>query len=397
MMFKHLHYVSLIICLLLGCDQWANNSGVSMNLETVLASCQKSLDVKDSQAAIQDCQFAEQWLKRAQPESLLHAESLEKFGDALITVNLKTTNNNYQQALVIREKLMDKSAASENLQIKLANSFSSLGKLAEAEIAFKKALHQTEDSKGQESLEVADVLNRLGVIQLQQQLLTDAEQTLRRALAIREAKLNAADTQLGETYNNLGFMYQLMDKKQDAESFYRKAVLNQEAAKEIPYAALYDSLSNLATLEQKNGKLQNSEVFFNKLLAVAEKSFGKDSPQYATGLNSLGMLALSSQNFAAAENLFNSALVIREKKLGSNHLLTAESANNLAVSLANQDKRAQAQPLIRYAAAVTLVGLGENNPLTQQRWASLRTLEGLGAGNIGSLAQQIRRLTKKAN
>ncbi len=389
-------YGSLAMSFLSGCNQPATNNAPIMNSQSVLAACQKALTDKDKTLAVKDCQFAEMWLGREQPDSLLHAEALEKFADILITINTTAGLDNYRQALALREKLTDKSAATDGLQLKMGNGYSSLGKWAEAEIALKKALHQLEASKGQDSLEVADVLNRLGVVQLQQQLLTDAEQTLRRALTIREAKLNAADPQLGETYNNLGFMYQSTGKNQDAESFYRKAVLNQEAAKDTPYTALYDSLSNVATLVQKNGKLQDAEPLWNKLLAVAEKGFGKDSPQYATGLNSLGMLAMSARNFAASEKLFNESLAIREKKLGANHLQTAESANNLAVALANQGKRVQAEPLMRHAAAVTQVGLGANNPLTQQRWASLLALDGDVARKAEPPVQQAPKPIKKA-
>jgi tetratricopeptide (TPR) repeat protein len=355
-----------------GCDQLNGIAPTSLSPRSVLSSCKKAVDGKDIKTAAKDCPFAEQWLERQQPDSVLHAEALETLGDLLAQVNANAAAGNYQQALTLREKQADKAVPLEGLQLKLANSLGGSGKWADAE----KVLHQIKPAQGMESLEGADILNRLGVAQLQQKLLTNAEQSLRQALAIREAKLNATDAALGETYSNLAFLYLSAGKNQDAESYYRKAVSNQESAKDIPYSALYDSLSNLAALLQKDGKLQDAEAALQKLLTAAEKGFGKESVQYAAGLNSLGMLGMSVRNYAASEKLFNDSLSIREKILGVNHLLTAESANNLAVALANQGKRAQALPLMRHAAAVTNVALGASNPLTQQRWNSLLQLEG---------------------
>ena len=365
-------YLVFTLVTITGCEQLSERvSTSSLSPESVLASCQKALDAKDTKTSAKDCPFAEQWLERTQPDSKLHAESLEKLADVLVPINTIAAANNYQQALTLREKLADKTVSLEALQLKLANSLTGLGKWAEAE----KILHQIKPVKSMESLEGADILNRLGVAQLQQQLLTDAEQSLRQALTIREANLDASDPALGETYSNMGFLYQSTGKNQDAVSYYRKAVLNMESAKVIPYPALYNSLSNLATLLQNGGKSQDAETYWNKLLTVSEKGFGKESAQYATGLNSLGMLAMPVRNYAAAEKLFNDSVAIREKILGDNHIQTAESANNLAVALANQGKRDQALPLMRHAAAVTNVAMGANNPLTQQRWNSLLQLE----------------------
>ena len=365
-------YLALTLVTMAGCDQLNGIAPTSLSPQSVLASCKKAVYGKDIKTAAKDCPFAEQWLERQQPDSVLHAEALETLGDLLAQVNANAAAGNYQQALTLREKQADKAVPLEGLQLKLANSLGGSGKWADAE----KVLHQIKPAQGMESLEGADILNRLGVAQLQQKLLTNAEQSLRQALAIREAKLNATDAALGETYSNLAFLYLSAGKNQDAESYYRKAVSNQESAKDISYPALYDSLSNLAALLQKDGKLQDAEAALQKLLTAAEKGFGKESVQYAAGLNSLGMLGMSVRNYAASEKLFNDSLSIREKILGVNHLLTAESANNLAVALANQGKRAQALPLMRHAAAVTNVALGASNPLTQQRWSSLLQLEG---------------------
>jgi len=149
-------YLVLTLVTMTGCEQLSDSASTSLSPESVLASCQKALDAKDTKTAAKDCPFAEQWLEREQPDSRLHAEALEKLADFLVQVNIIAAATNYQQALILREKLADKTVSLEGLQLKLANSLSGLGKWAEAE----KILHQIKPAKGVESLEGSDILNR---------------------------------------------------------------------------------------------------------------------------------------------------------------------------------------------------------------------------------------------
>ena len=374
----------LRLCLLLlsaststltGCDQTVGRQSTVLSVKDLIQSCQKAVDGKDINLAAKDCGFTEQWLERIDPDSVQHAEVLEKLGNLFAGSNAKAAETFYQKALEIHEKQNNQDNKQDNLRIKLASVLTVEGKWADADLVLKKVLKSIETEKGAESLEVADILNRLGIVQLRQQLLTDAEQSFTRALAIREKNPSFSGNILGETYNNLGFLYQSMGKNQEADMAYRKAIFNQETAKDGSSSQLYDSLSNLATLLQKQGKASEAEVYFKKLLVVSEKVFGNESAQYAQGLNSLGMLGLGANNFAIAEQLFNASLSIREKKLGVSHILTAEAANNLAVAMANQGKRTQAMLLMRRAAAISEMVLGNNDPLTQQRWQSLLMLD----------------------
>lgn len=402
-----MHYRSLLVLFsissLIGCEQSSDNASLletiriqtarfissepvnptqdkleknCITAKTLLTNCKKSINDKDLQNANLNCPIAEKWLQQDQPESILHAESLESLGDAqALANNLQGATNSYRQALGLYEKLSKASNASTKLQIKLANILTTQSKWAEAEICFKQALRTVKALQGEDSLEVADILNRLAVTQSQQQLLSDAEQAIKQSLAIRETRLTADDPDLGDSYNNIAAIYQSLGKLQDAESYYRKAISTQEMAGEIPYKSLLDSLNNMVTLLYKNDKRQTAEPYIKKMLAISEKGYGKDSPEYANILNFLAIQSIAEQQYSRAENLFGEAFTIREKKLGTNNLKTAESANNLAVSLVKQGKLTQAEPLMRHAFAVTYVILGLSNPLTQERWNSLQNLE----------------------
>lgn len=354
------------------CQSGTNTGNSKITSQSVLAECKANLAKQDKQATSKECMLAELWIEREQPDSLQHAEALEALGDFSADFNASTALANYQAALDLREKLTDKTAALPALQLKLSKALVSVGKWDQAETLLKKLLETTKQSKGKDSLETADILNRIGIAQLQQKNLTSAESYLKDALSLRESK-HADPVILAESYNNLGYFNQLQNKTTEAEAFYQKAIQAEESAKETPYTTQFDTLSNLAVLVQSKSKDSSAE--WQKALGVAEKGFGSDSPQYALILNYLGISAIANKNYTSAASLFGQSLQIREKKFGLNNLQTAESAYNLGIAQANLGNANEALKLIRYAASFTQITLGASNPLAQQRWNALLTLE----------------------
>ncbi len=365
-------WVAALAAVAAGCD-----FDTSLTPQSVLAACDKALAEKDAKAAANECPFAEMWLAHVKPDSLQHAQALEKSADLLATVNFRAAGESYQKALDIRDKLADKSKEKLALIVKLANVQSAGGQWQAAETLLKKLVADMESGPDKDGPEFAEALNRLGVAQLQQKMYTNAEQSLYRAEGVLEDKSDEEiGGYMGEVYNNLGYLSDALGKSSEAENFYRKSITSHEAAKTPHYQSWYDALSNLALLLQKQSKWAEAEAYWKQTLQVAEKGFGQESLQYATSLNNLGLMALAGRNFPTAQKLFNDVVVIREKKLGLNNLLTAEAMQNLAVAFANQGKRQEAEVLLRQAAAVSLTLLGPNNAQTQQRWNLLASLQG---------------------
>lgn len=367
----------------MGCNQQDSAGAAFSNPEALLASCQNALAKNDLQTASKICVAAEYWLAATKPDSVEHANSIENVADFQMTQGaVALAVENYKNSILLHDRVADNSDAVKKLQIKYANTLSDQGRWQDAEAVYGKVL----PTLTADSLDAADVLNRLGFVQLKQQRLPDAEQSLGKAVKIREAKLKPTDLALNETYTNLGLLYQAAGKNAEAESFYRKADANEESMSELPLPTLYETLGNLATLLQRQSKFQDAEPVWRKQLIVAEKAYGKDSAQYATTLQNLGSLALAVKNYAAAEPLLTEAVTIRQNRLGLTNPLTAETSNDLAVALFQQGKLAQAEPYIRHAAAVSYVDLGIQNPLTQQRWNSLITLENLIAARTNRVS-----------
>jgi tetratricopeptide (TPR) repeat protein len=81
-----------------------------------------------------------------------------------------------------------------------------LGRLDQAEDAYREALGVFEARLGTSSLEVAAVLTRLGGVRHARGAAAEAEQAYRRALAIREQKLDPRHPELALTLNDLALL-----------------------------------------------------------------------------------------------------------------------------------------------------------------------------------------------
>lgn len=336
-------------------------------------TCREALDKRLAKDALENC---EQVLraKASHQDSLEYAEASERMGEALV-MNGKILQgiSLFQDALKIREKLPaeKESVATADLQFKLANLLSAQNNFADAEFLLKESLAIREKINGTDAVEVALILNSLGIVQLHEKLLSDAEHSLRRALEIREKKLGARHAETGKTLNNMGLVFQLSGKLQDAEGYLRKSLAIQETALGPDHPSLHDILVNLASLLENIGKLAEAEKLWKRALTIEEKQPDHETPAVAKILYELGMMYYKAGNLGEANSAFRRSLSIRESKLGPNHLQTAETENAIAVVLVAQGKRTEALPLLRHATAVAEVVLGSQNPVTQQRWKSL--------------------------
>lgn len=376
----------LFLCvsaLFTGCNLFDN----SLNAQEVSAACEAAINAKDTDAAVQNCVFAEQFLARVSPESLEHAQMLELSADALQSINPSMATDHYQHAVILREKLGETSWSLQALQIKYAVALGHQGNWRDAAAVLKKVLDKITAEKRLESLDAADILSRYGAMQLHLQDLPGAEQSLRKALSIRINQVDNSSPALGDIYNTLGMVMQAQGKLQDAERFYHSAIYTLEALDPMFYQSLFEALNNLSTLLQQMGKTGEAEQYWRKLLPVAEKGYGKDTLQYALVLNNLGAISLAAGQYPAAELTFRESLTVRAKILGDSSLLTAESADNLALALANQGKYALAYPLMQHAVAVSQILLGLNNPLTLQRTSNLKTIEKFLSNTAAAPAQ----------
>jgi CHAT domain-containing protein/Tfp pilus assembly protein PilF len=228
----------------------------------------------------------------------------------------------------------------------LAQLYGDVGRDAEAEPLFKRALAIMEKTVGLDSVDIAPELNNLAALYQRQQRYAEAEPLFKRALALSEKQLPAGHPDIGRALNNLATNYERQDLHADSEPLFRRALAIYEKAAGPESPAVATLLSNLGQVVKAEGRYADAEPMIKRSLAIHEKVQGQNHPDVARSLNNLADLYQRQNRFADAEPLFKRALAIRETVVGPDHPNTAASVNNLASLYQAEGRAADALPLM---------------------------------------------------
>ncbi|CCD94553.1 conserved exported hypothetical protein [Bradyrhizobium sp. ORS 375] len=242
----------------------------------------------------------------------------------------------YREALPLAQAMVARLEATANKRdlaaalTNLGQVLASLGRDAEAELIYKRAISLYEAALGLDSVEIAPALNNLAALYQRQQRYAEAEPLFVRALAIREKALGSSHPDVGQALNNLATLYERQDRHRDAEPLFKRALVIYRKAAGNDSAPVATLLNNLGQLTKSDGRFDEAEPLIRQSLAIREKLLGADHPDVARSLNNLADLKQRQQRYDDAEPLFVRALAIRERALGPDHPDAVTALNNLA-------------------------------------------------------------------
>ena len=239
----------------------------------------------------------------------------------------------------------------------LAQLYGDVGRDAEAEPLYMRALAVMEKTVGLDSVDIAPELNNLAALYQRQLRYTEAEPLFKRALALSEKQLPANHPDIGRALNNLATCYEKQDRHAEAEALTRRALALYEKVAGPESPAVATLLNNLGQIVKVEGRFAEAEPAIKRSLAIREKVLGRDHPDVARSLNNLGDLYQRESRFAEAEPLLKRALDIREQAVGPDHPDTAASVNNLASLYRAEGRVAEAIPLME-----RMIGKGRAQP-----------------------------------
>ncbi|MGC2774490.1 MAG: CHAT domain-containing tetratricopeptide repeat protein [Bradyrhizobium sp.] len=230
--------------------------------------------------------------------------------------------------------------------INLGQIEASLGRDAEAEPIYKRAVSLYEAALGLDSVEIAPALNNLAALYQRQQRYGEAEPLFVRALAIREKALGPDHPDVDQALNNLATLYERQDRHGDAEPLFKRAFAIYRKAAGNESAAVATLLNNLGELTKSEGRFSEAESLIRQSLGLREKLLGADHPDVARSLNNLADLRQRQQRYDEAEPLFVRALSVRDRALGPDHPDTVAALNNLAGLYQVAARNSDALPLV---------------------------------------------------
>lgn len=199
-------------------------------------------------------------------------------------------------------------------------------------------------------LELADVLNSIGLINQKLEVHTAAIQAFREALELRRAALSDPSHQLiTAVLSSLGHAYLNMDDKYEDALKCMEDVLKIRKEKLGPWHIdIADALNGVAIARLRLGRLDESLSASLEAVGIAgantsnnksnnnnkERGTGfsedADSLKLATAMNNLGLVYEKMERIDDALLSFKEALKIRLEILGEDHLTVASCVHNMA-------------------------------------------------------------------
>jgi tetratricopeptide (TPR) repeat protein len=246
------------------------------------------------------------------------------------------------------------------------------GRYLEAEPLWQKALASRQKLLGLNHADVALSLNKLAGLYSAQGRYGEAESLYLQSIEIIEGELGLDHLYIAASLNNLAALYGSQHRYSEAETLYIRSIKINEKQLSADHPNFAAGLSNLALLYKSQGRYSEAEPLYLQSLKIREDLLGSDHPDTANGLHNLAGLYQAQGRYTEAESLLIRAIEIRERQLGADHPDVASSLNNLARLYASQDRYTEAESLLTRAIAIRRKILGENHPDTVN---SLRGLE----------------------
>ena len=213
-------------------------------------------------------------------------------------------------------------------------------RLKDAEHTVGQALALARGAYGENSRNVAEVENTLGVIALNDGKPDQAEALLLHALSIF---VGAGDgLSAAQVNDSLATAYLATNRRDLARAAYAQALATETKLLGAEHAITLATENNIAVLDRESGRLTAAEPAFLHVLSVYERLLGADNPDTLRARNNLAWLYLAKQDSKAALDAFRSSFAGYTR-------LRATEAHDLATQ--------QTTSVGEYEVARTVLGL----------------------------------------
>ncbi|HEY2739709.1 MAG TPA: tetratricopeptide repeat protein, partial [Thermoanaerobaculia bacterium] len=201
-----------------------------------------------------------------------------------------------------------------NVLLALARIQEDLGHLATAEVSIVRALGILErlrdgndEDEGDGPIRVRLETQSLGLLanlKRGQGQHPEAEELFRRALALTEQTFGPDDIQMANLLNGLGILHKFQGRYDEAEPLYRRSLALIEKAYGEDHLETASLWHNLGGLEHARGGVENAqrgEPFARRSVEIREKALGSDHPDTAADKAALAALLDAQGKYAEAE------------------------------------------------------------------------------------------------
>ena len=261
----------------------------------------------------------------------------------------------------IGQELTTQPAIQATLMETMGTVYTSLGLYEQAASLLRSALDKRLVLFGQEHLEVARSMHRLGDVLKLKAEYEPALQIYHNALAMRRKLLGDENVETASTMFELADLLDRMGDFANAEPLYREALASQKVLLGEESLEVARSLEGLGLNLYDQGNYDAGVPLLREAVAMLRRlTSGSPHPDLAQAVNNLGFVTNDDHE---AEVLFREALAMKLVLYpGDGHPEIAMSLNNVAYMLHGQGKYGEAELFYREAIAMQRFLLGEDHP-----------------------------------
>ena len=227
------------------------------------------------------------------------------------------------------------------------------------------------------SLELATVLNDLGVCCKVSGRFDEGEAAYQESLAILEAVVGSVHPEVATLYHNLGGLAHARRDFTAAEPWARRSVEVRIAALGPDHVLVAADQVALAGVLLDLGRGQEAEQLLRQALATCERVHGPVHYEIGVILGTLGSAAQRRGALDAAACLHQRALSVKTEILGDRHPELAITLNNLGVVARRQGRNDEAAQLYRNAIAILTGAVEDEHPTLLSARRNLARLQSL--------------------
>ena len=183
---------------------------------------------------------------------------------------------------------------------------------------------------GPDAVELAVLLNELGIIGKYRGTFVEAEQFYRRALAIHESRGEAGSADAAAILHNLAGLAHAQGDAQAAVLIARRGLAVRAALADADLSALAADRAALAAILIDVGSLGEARGLLDAVLRDYEQVYGPVHVEIGVALHNLGSLQYREGDVSTAEATLRRASDIKGTVLGQHHPDIAITVYNLA-------------------------------------------------------------------
>mmetsp|Transcript_81218 Transcript_81218/g.143657 ORF Transcript_81218/g.143657 Transcript_81218/m.143657 type:complete len:622 (+) Transcript_81218:49-1914(+) len=247
------------------------------------------------------------------------------------------------------------------------------GNAGAAKQLHERALRIQEAHYGPNHVQVAVTLDNLGIANTELGHPEVAKDLLERALRIHEAHFGAQHVQVAWTLDNLGCTLRDLGQLQQARVLHERALRIYQMHYGSDHNQLGRTLNNLGHTYRGLGNPAAAKPLYQRALNIFEKEIEPDQAQVAVTLNNLGNSFRELGDVPNARSLYERALTIAEVHFGASHVEVGRTLNNLGLALQELGDPVAARPLFERALDIFEVHFGAQSPLTAMAQTNLAT------------------------